>query len=151
MSAPDSGESTGVLESLTQLVLDLVNELLPIAPSLIMDPFASHVLRSLLVLLCPTLNPTDESSNSLLRSKKSAKHRARQGPMKSVFVGEVEEAQEKGKGKIESPEAYPPKFDEVARKFVASIRREMDANEIRALAANKVACPLLVVGQFPPA
>ena len=114
------------------------------------EAFASHVLRSLIVLLCPSLGPSDESSQSLLRSKKSAKHRAKQGPMKSVFVGDVEvdSEQGKGKGKAASPEAYPPEFDDMARKIVARIRTEMGANEIRALAANKVACPVLVVSSF---
>lgn len=150
--APDSDETDGVLRSLTQLVLDLSDELLPLAPNLVMDPFASHVLRALLVLLCPELIPADDASaSSLLRSKKSAKHRAKQGPMKSVFVSEdADERQSnglkmKGKKKATALEAYPPEFNDVARRFVACIREEMDANEVRALAANKIACPVLIV------
>lgn len=101
-----------------------------------MDPFASHPLRALLVLLIPTLLPAEQRA-STLRSKKSAAYKARQGPMKSVFsngqkTGEV------------SPDT-PPEFKKSAGKFVQVLREQLGANEVRALAASQVASPVLQV------
>ena len=39
-----------------------------------------------------------------------------------------------------------PEFSDLARRFVQQLRENLDANEIRALAANKVASPVLQVG-----
>ena len=39
-----------------------------------------------------------------------------------------------------------PEFSDLARKFVQQLRENLDANEVRALAANKVASPVLQVG-----
>ncbi|KAI5122146.1 hypothetical protein M0805_000793 [Coniferiporia weirii] len=147
--SPESEEDEGNLPLLTRLVLNISDELLPSVTSLLMDPFASHVLRALFVLLCPTLPASTDASGSLLRSKKSAKHRAKQGPMKSVFTdpsdgAEGADVQGKGKDKAASRE-YPPEFDLMARNFVKTVRENLSANEVRALAANNVACPVLVL------
>ncbi|KAF9563347.1 ARM repeat-containing protein [Agrocybe pediades] len=128
---PES-EETGVLPKLTQLVLDVCEELLPTFPSLIMDPFASHVVRALLLLLSPNLSNSEETT---VRSKKSANWKARQGQMKSVFNDE------KGKGKEITKMVSPPEFKEMARRLVNAVREQLDDNEVRAMAANKVACP----------
>lgn len=135
-----------------------------------MDPFASHVLRALLVLLCPALlhvsagdadkSASSDTQASLLRSKKSAKYRAKQGPMmRSVFVngdsGSPETSGEKkgkerekgGGGEGGDVYPYPVEFGDVARELVESVRKGMNGNEIRALAASKVACPVLVVSE----
>lgn len=103
-----------------------------------MDPFASHVVRSLLLLLSPNLSTSEEGSQSALRSKKSSAWKARQGQMKSVFT------EDKGKGK-NSVRRTPPEFRQMARKFVGIVREQLDENETRAMAANKVACPGLQV------
>ncbi|KAF9448476.1 hypothetical protein P691DRAFT_800795 [Macrolepiota fuliginosa MF-IS2] len=131
---PES-QDEGELRTMTSLILDICNEVLPTLPSLIMDPFGSHVIRSLLVLLCPNLVKEDQANSSLLRSKKSAAWKAKQGPMKSVF--------EKGKGKeVSNPSlAWSPEFHEVARKLTEVLRSALDENEVRAMAANKVASP----------
>ncbi|KAG5645777.1 hypothetical protein DXG03_005314 [Asterophora parasitica] len=131
---PESSEK-GELRTLTQLVLDAAEELLPAFTTLIMDPFASHVVRALLLLLSPNLVPADNSAQPALRSKKSAAWKAKQGPMKSVF------ADEKGKGKEAAPKSTPPEFRKLARRFVEALRAELGENEVRALAANKVASP----------
>lgn len=39
-----------------------------------------------------------------------------------------------------------PEFSELAREFVQQLRSDLTANEVRALAANKVASPGLQVG-----
>ncbi|KAF8164318.1 armadillo-type protein [Pholiota molesta] len=127
-------EEEGELRTLSQLVLDICEELLPNFSSLVMDPFASHVVRSLLLLLSPNLSASEENSQSAVRSKKSAAWKARQGQMKSVF------SEDKGKGK-ETLRSTPPEFRQMARRFVQMVRDQLDENETRAMAANKVSCP----------
>lgn len=76
-----------------------------------------------------------------MRSKKSATWKAKQGPLKSVFK-EVEDG-------ADSAVKVPPEiFTRAARKFVEVVRSELDENETRALAADKVASPTLQVGSF---
>ncbi|KAF9468782.1 armadillo-type protein [Collybia nuda] len=132
---PDVPEASGKgeLRTLTQLILDASEELLPSFCSLIMDPFASHVIRALLLLLSPNITPSDEAS--ALRSKKSATWKSRQGPMKSVFV------EDRIKGKEALVKRTPAEFRQLARRFVETLRTELGENEVRALAANKVASP----------
>jgi nucleolar protein 9 len=103
-----------------------------------MDPFASHVVRSLLLLLSPNLSLSEDGSQSALRSKKSAAWKAKQGQMKSVFD------ESKGKGK-ETLRSTPASFRQMAKKFVEEIRTQLGENETRAMVANKVACPGLQV------
>ncbi|KJA16110.1 hypothetical protein HYPSUDRAFT_47764 [Hypholoma sublateritium FD-334 SS-4] len=132
--ANTTSEEEGELRTLSQLVLDICEELLPTFSALVMDPFASHVVRTLLLLLSPNLSTSEEGSQSALRSKKSSAWKARQGQMKSVFT------EDKGKGK-DSVRRTPPEFQQMARKFVEVVREQLDENETRAMAANKVACP----------
>lgn len=100
-----------------------------------MDPFASHVMRALLLLLTPSINLPDKA-NTFIRSKKSALWKARQGPMKSLFSEE---------NANDTIVVTPNGFLEVAQMFIRIIKDGMDANEVRALAANKVASPMLQV------
>ena len=93
------------------------------------------------MLLSPTLSPSDSPSVvSSVRSKKSKKWKDKQGLMTSVFTKDT------GKGKGLSIAAVPPTFGEAARRLVESVRRELNDNEVRALAANKAASPALKVG-----
>ncbi|KAH7930051.1 ARM repeat-containing protein [Leucogyrophana mollusca] len=139
---PDVPESSdkGELRTLTQLILDICDELKPTFTALIMDPFASHVLRALLLLLSPSTQSADvtgHKSQSNVRSKKSTTWKARQGVMKSVF------ADPKGKDKVVSKNVVPREFHDAAAAFVRTLREQLDENEVRALAANKVASPVL--------
>ncbi|KAG5634358.1 hypothetical protein H0H81_002263 [Sphagnurus paluster] len=134
-TVPETSDQ-GELRTLTQLVIDAAEELLPAFSSLIMDPFASHVIRALLILLSPSLAPSENSVQQSLRSKKSAAWKAKQGPMKSVFV----EGKRKEK---EMSKLMPPELQKLARRFVEVIQTELNGNEVRALAANKVASPSL--------
>ena len=108
-----------------------------------MDGFASHVVRELFVLLCPQLFRSDAPHKSLafVRSKKSAAWKAKQGPLKSIFGDELTQGQNQTRKGV----TQPPAFREVAKKFVIMLRTTLDANEIRSLAASKVACPVLQV------
>jgi len=104
-----------------------------------MDPFASHVVRALLALLSPAASSVvgDISQNNM-RSKKSASWKARQGQLKSVFDS-------KGKGKEGYISKSPPEFQSQARVLVKVLKKELGDNEVRALAADKVASPCLTV------
>ncbi|TBU50501.1 ARM repeat-containing protein [Dichomitus squalens] len=137
---PEEQEDEGELRTLTQLVLDACEELLPSLSSLIMDPFASHVIRALLLLLASDVLSIEDTANSgpgksafALRSKKSAAYKARQGSMKSVF-----ENGEQGQGK-----RTPKEFRKAAFSIVSTLREQLGGNEVRALAANQVASPVL--------
>ncbi|KAJ7762821.1 armadillo-type protein [Mycena maculata] len=133
-TVPESSEK-GELRTLTQLIVDVCEELVPVFASLVMDPFASHVIRALLLLLSPSLVTSQETVRNAMRSKKSAAWKAKQGPLKSVF----KEAEE-GESTVKSP---PEELTRAARKFVDVVRGELDGNETRALAADKVASPTL--------
>ena len=106
-----------------------------------MDQFASHVVRALFLLLCPQLFQSDapHKSQAFVRSRKSAAWKAKQGALKSIFG----DGPDKGKATAEG--RHPPEFREVARKYVTMLRTNLDGNEVRSLAANKVACPVLQV------
>lgn len=71
-----------------------------------------------------------------MRSKKSSAWKARQGTMKSVFVDS---------DNVNSTRSVPKEFHDAAIKFVSILKSELDDNEVRALAGNKVASPLLQV------
>jgi len=113
-------------------------EILPTLSVLIMDPFGSHVVRSILTLLDPSLVAHGSTHSVLVRSKRSATWKAKQGPMKSVLNKEQD--------REFSSSLYPPAaFNEMAAQFLNVLRNELGENEIRAMAANKVASPGLQV------
>lgn len=59
--------------------------------------------------------------------------------MKSVFTDG------KGKSKESAGRIALPEFRQIARRFVEVLRGQLGENEVRALAANKVASPCLQV------
>lgn len=129
-------DEKGELRTATQLVLDIAEELLPCLPALVLDPFGSHVMRALFMALCPALFASEHSA---LRSKKSAAWKAKQGQFKSVFVSETDKA---AKGKARQA-TEPAGFNAMARRLIERLRADMDANEVRSLAANKASSPVL--------
>ncbi|KAI0637703.1 ARM repeat-containing protein [Trametes polyzona] len=140
---PETEEEQGELRTMTQLVLDACEELLPSLSSLVLDSFASHVIRALLLLLAPDVlgaadqtNGASRGSSFALRSKKSAAYKARQGSMKSVFVEGQPEVSQHAK-------STPKEFRQAALRFVTAMREQLGENEVRALAANQVASPVL--------
>lgn len=102
-----------------------------------MDPFASHVLRAVLAVLVPSLFSPDHKSN--IRSRRSAAHKARQGPRTSVFISD------NPNGSSAATKLVPPEYETQAGKFVTKLRDALGGNEVRALAASPVASPLLQV------
>lgn len=103
-----------------------------------MDPFASHVLRSLLLLLCPNVL-LEDAARKFVRSKKSMSWKAKQGHMKSVFSAG------NGKEVYTLSSLVPGTFRDAASQFLRTLRDGLDANEVRALAVHKVAGPVLQV------
>ena len=68
--------------------------------------------------------------------------KAKQGYMKSVF------SNDKGKETHTSSVSIPGSFRDAANQFLRILRDGLDANEVRALAANNVASPLLQVSSL---
>ena len=60
--------------------------------------------------------------------------------MKSVFV-----SRDRQGGKPVLRPNTVPEFSNLAKRFVQQLKEDLDANEVRALAANKVASPVLQV------
>ncbi|KAI3611102.1 rrna processing protein nop9 [Moniliophthora roreri] len=136
-SIPDSGN--GELRTMSHLILDICEELLPSLNTLMMDPFASHVIRVLLSLLCPA---AFSKSNFLLsmRSKRSSSWKSKQGNLTSLF------SDNKGKGKEGTIlRKTPSEFRIMSRRFVETLKEDIGGNEVRALAANDVASPCLTM------
>ncbi|TRM68525.1 armadillo-type protein [Schizophyllum amplum] len=131
---PPVGASSdeGELRTVTQLTVDIAEEIMPNLNQLILNPFASHVVRALLHLLSPL-----QSAARDMRSKRSAQWKAKQGQMKSVY------ADEKGKAREETQPTRPDEFSQCARRCIIHLRETMDDNEVRALVSNKVASPCL--------
>ena len=66
--------------------------------------------------------------------------------MKSVFTDQTEDAGGDSKGKgVPTKVPYPVEFEEMARRIIDTVREALSANEVRALAADKSACPVLAV------
>ena len=61
--------------------------------------------------------------------------------MRSVFSSQGDSKD--GKSALKTHNV--PEFPKLARRFVQQLRRDLDANEVRALVANKVANPVLQV------
>ncbi|KAH6888360.1 armadillo-type protein [Coprinopsis sp. MPI-PUGE-AT-0042] len=133
----DTGQDDkGELLPLTRLILDVCEELLPNLASLVIDPFASHVLRALFLLLSPS---TASEDDNLVRSKRSSAWKAKQGSMKSLFTDN------KGKQREDIRRSVPTEFTAMARRFIEQLRSGLSGNEVRAMAASKVASPCLKV------
>lgn len=109
-------------------------------PSMLQDPFASHVLRVLLLLLSG--RPTAESpvtqfsqNNASLRSKRSAKFRAKETAVHAA----TPMARKDGHDKYPVPETFTSALHEVS----TAATRGVGPNEVRAMAISPVASPVL--------
>ena len=103
---------------------------------MLLEPFASHVVRALFILLNPHLSKVADQQASAVRSKRSAGFKAKQGTMLSVFDSDVEKLHRR-----QAPDA----FLSTARRMLSNIRQGLSTTEVRALAASKVAAPTLKV------
>lgn len=106
------------------------------------DQFASHVLRALLILLCPSgiFVSMENHHSPSTRSKKSAHWKTKQGEMKSII------SDPSGSKPSEPAKRVRPKsFMDMAKRFLNHITQNLGGNEVRALAIDKAASPLLRV------
>ncbi|KAN0135354.1 hypothetical protein V8E53_006919 [Lactarius tabidus] len=86
-------------------ILDFSEETLPSLPTLVMDQFASHVIRVLFLLLCPHLF----NSSTLHKSQE--------------FHGQ-------GQSQSREEKSRPAEFREVSKKHVTTLRKTLDENEV---------------------
>jgi hypothetical protein len=102
------------------------------------SPFSSHVLRSALLLLSGKPFPPQDSASS----KKSAKWKRRQGPMKS-FVAPQGKGKERAREESRPP---PPAFKVVLDGLVEGIRKVLlSGEEAKNAAVDEVASVVLGV------
>ena len=62
--------------------------------------------------------------------------------MKSVFDDRKKRNTKEKEAILKGP---VPEFEAMSRRIIETIRNELDDNEVRAMAADKVACPMLKV------
>ncbi|GJJ07712.1 hypothetical protein Clacol_001917 [Clathrus columnatus] len=136
LNDPEKGE----LLQMTQLILHNCEAILPDIIDLMRDQFASHVIRALLVLLCPSgvFTSMETHHSPSTRSKKSAHWRSKQGEMKSIIPAQ---SGSNSSGPVES--VRPEAFMDMAKRFLNHILGTLGGNEVRALAIDKAASPLL--------
>ena len=108
-----------------------------------MDPFASHVLRVLFVLLTPSIFDDEflSTKSLVLRSKESAKHRARQGQKKSVLHISQDAEDDAAFHGIGDGALSSPRLEEMSKSFTRTVRETLGPNGVWALAVDKVGCP----------
>ena len=86
-------DKAGELPLMSVLLASACRELVPAAGAAIKHKYASHIIRSALLVLSGKQVPMDSKSN--MRSKKSQNWKAAQAPLRPLIT----EAGEKGKGK----------------------------------------------------
>lgn len=139
ISSVPSGGTPAELPLLSASIVAMANELSPSAPLLVFDPFASHIVRIILLVLSGRAVPDDRSG--ITRSRKSSKFRKRQGKMSS-FMPKNEQEESEGKDRY----AVPPEFDEARERLCAalvSLDSAGDGSGIRAAAMDAVAAPVV--------
>jgi hypothetical protein len=70
--------------------------------------------------------------------------KAKQGQMQSVFDEGTKRQQHRKENETISKNPIP-EFEAMSRHIIETIKNELDDNEVRAMAADKVACPTLKV------
>ncbi|KAF8511204.1 ARM repeat-containing protein [Gautieria morchelliformis] len=142
-STPRSSDK-GELFTMTQLIVNVCEDILSELPTSVHDPFASHVLRALLLLLAPrqlAMNSRPHKYAPSASSKKSASWKARIGPMKAVISNEFDITDFAIAKRAELP--TPGDFSKMASRILSQFLDVLDGNEVRALAVNKVSSPVL--------
>ena len=152
----------GQLRTATQLVLDLINELIPSIPQLLTSPFASPPIRLLLIVLSPnkaipssTSNPSVQQETSggpndaasKIRSKKSQRFRSNQvegGKMRSIVGEDGSEVDAKGKKRGER--IVPEPLREMRRAIRKDLERRLSGAEWRAMGVENAGGPVIQVG-----
>jgi nucleolar protein 9 len=124
-------------------------ELLNHIPNLLISPFASPPLRTLLILLSAgrAVPSTKGSSqdDKRIRSKKSAKFRVNQaGQMQSIVRNENEDPLLVGQGK-KSERIVPAELQDVRRQILQHLLKRLSPVEWRAMGVENVGSPTIQV------
>ncbi|EJU06458.1 ARM repeat-containing protein [Dacryopinax primogenitus] len=142
ISSASTTSEHGELRTMSELVRALHAELLPSLGTVVLDPFGAHVLGALVILLCGDRIPLTSSHSAtvggggMVRSKKSSKYRAKQGPMTGVLSTP-------DFSNFSSTTSVPADFSNLAVRLVGELKEQMDPNSVRSLAAHKAANPLV--------
>jgi nucleolar protein 9 len=162
-AASKGNEATGQLRTATQLLQDLVHEILPSIPQLLTSPFASPPIRLLLIVLSPgktipssTGADVQEASSSThydtaskVRSKKSQRFRAGQtegGKMRSI-VDEADAASSTRRASAAEPgeRIVPNALREMRRVIRKDLETRLSGAEWRAMGVENAGGPVIQV------
>lgn len=153
-SGPASADDTDTLPTMTALLLSVVAELTPTLPSLIYDPFASHCVRILLLVMSGVPASSSDPKARGERSKKSAQFRKGQGATfgRNWLADDAALAKAdpngKGKGKATTAErfAIPTEFRQALREMHESLNA-LDTAGIDFATGNAVPSAGAVAGE----
>ncbi|KAG8986540.1 Nucleolar protein 9 [Tulasnella sp. 427] len=132
---PESEEGSSA-PSARQLLAGAAKELLPISPSMLSNPFATHVLADLLLILSAQsfadIEAIREQASEWRTSKDIRRkyHRAQQQHKAS-------------EAKETTSTSLPEEFPHIVKQFSDKISSEMSADELRRCAFDQVASPSL--------
>lgn len=145
----------GTLRTMTQLLVDITNEVTRPLPSLLVNTFASPPLRLLMVVMSPgrAVEPEQGATSAedqRIRSKKSSKFRKNHqaGEMKSVLGGSGPAEEQgsapgaKGKGK---ERRVPQELVDVRQRLREDLSKRMSAAEWRAMGVENVGGPAVQI------
>lgn len=111
------------------IFLEMMKEVIPELNSMIIHPYASHVTRLIILIISGKELPSTTISNSTLRSKKSKIARK----MIEIKDNEI----------FNKAFQVPPSFKSEIEKFQKQLLKNKDTKEMRLLAIDKVASPVL--------
>lgn len=124
---------------MTSILTAAITELLPAIAEILYDPYASHLLRSSIILVTGQPFPSAEEGDKL-RSKKSRKFKAGQAPLRSITTTE--------KGK-ERERMVPRELIEVKAEVLRALDEALgagtDGASARQAATDGVACIVVQV------
>ncbi|ORX93043.1 ARM repeat-containing protein [Basidiobolus meristosporus CBS 931.73] len=117
------------LPSMESMFLDMCKELQPHWNSLIADPYASHIIRVILIILSGEPLESESGGKTTVRSKKSAKYN--------------EEHNSTALKALTKPRQVPPSFTKMLDEVTNLIITGMSDVVVRSLAVHAVASPVL--------
>lgn len=135
----DQNEEEGVLPKMSELVKGLVGSIEANLAFMLANPFASPVVRLLLLVLSPgrALPDLDGEGAEGIRSKRSNKYRKGQGVQGKSIFGDEPEGKEKGK---EGARKFDESLDSLRKEMRQGLMGKLSGAEWRMLGVNAVGC-----------
>ncbi|ODQ66660.1 ARM repeat-containing protein [Nadsonia fulvescens var. elongata DSM 6958] len=118
-----------VFVSMETLILSMLNEFKADLKALPAHPYASHVLRIILLILSGNELPSSTKSNSLVRSKRSKIAR------KMISIKDNQDFQRSYQ--------VPTSFTESLSDFIQHLVKDLDTKKVRELSIEKIASPVI--------